>query len=268
VGWATAGVSWAPKFEQGEGVGDDAASWAFDASRALKWNSSAPVVAQDAEAADLESSGSSPYGVLAVAGDIIGASARFNAAGDATLSFFINGMSQGDAFFIPNGSIPHGLFPAISLDAGEIVTMNLGAAGFAYAPDDSRGVFSAIGATRSDKVEASSMNPAESSSMAASCVAPAASVDPVDAQPAPLVPPPIDLSPLLAAADERFHASGGSETLTVSELASAGASIYDLANALTARGAKTGGTWAERAARLLSTIGFTRETLPKKLRAK
>jgi hypothetical protein len=266
VGWATAGVSWAPKFEQGEGVGDDDASWAFDASRALKWNSSASVVAQDAEAVHLESSGSSPYGVIAVAGDIIGASARFNAAGDATLSFFVNGMSLGDAFFIPNGLIPNGLLPAISLDAGEIVTMNMGSAGFAYAPDDSRGVFSStgIGAASGVKVEASATNhPA--SSMAASCAA--AIVEPVAAQSGPLVQPPIDLFPLLAAADERFHASCGSKTLNVSELASAGASINDLANALTARGAKSGGTWHERAARLASTVGFTRETLPKKIRA-
>ena len=154
---------------EGDGVGDHEASWAFDGSRRLKWNGE-----------------SLPYGRQWEAGDVVGCYARIDSSGSASssssstvrIAYSLNGEPLGVAFEIPlselcsfcvsnsggsgggesakSSRLAEGaddsprilLYPCISLEAGELVRINLGKAGFAYPPSDSSIVSSAWTARR------------------------------------------------------------------------------------------------------------------------
>lgn len=255
IGWASA--PWTPTpasdSEGVSGTGDDDKSWAFDVARGLKWHGSGGEGEADSGAGGAGAGaganvnedeklapGSAQYGRVAAEGDVVGVSANFHK--DAvSLSFSLNGDELGTAFDVPRSAIAHGLIAAVSLDAGEAVTINLGAAGFAYAPPGACSLWSL-------RCEPSP--------------APVSAPQPAVAPLAPATEPQVDLEALISAA------KGSEMAITVTHLKHVEASAAALGSALTARGVKAGGTWEERAVRLVAVLPLTLEEIPKKYRAK
>ena len=113
----------------GDGVGDDAGSWAFDGFRCRKWNG------KDAA-----------YGTAWSAGDVVGVCI------DATkreLRFFLNGKDLGKAFgpaALRSASAAAaglaglaglaGFFPAFSMNEGEAIAVNVGQAPWRFDPPE------------------------------------------------------------------------------------------------------------------------------------
>ena len=82
-------------------------------------------------------------------------------------------------------------------------------------------------------------------------------------------PPPLNsaFDQLLSSAESTSPSSTINPSLATNDFINTNATVIDLGRALAARGAKAGGTWAERASRLLLILGLRREDIPKKLRA-
>ncbi len=103
----------------GEGVGDDAWSWAADGVRLLKWHKAGKAV----------------YGSAWAVGDIVGFAVDMRTAGAAVMSVFVNGSCAA-----PNGPVftaidaPY-LSPALSASGGRY-RLNLGHRPFAHVPRD------------------------------------------------------------------------------------------------------------------------------------
>jgi hypothetical protein len=158
IGWAMDGF--APNVNEGNGVGDCAKSWAFDGLRGLFWHGGDNTITGE--------DGAIPFvGPMWAAGDVIGCWIRLLGAveeeekevksestgiaeKETTLSndhihrngqlvkkekveigLSVNGVNIGSPMIV---KVERGvsLFPAVSLDAGEIVRVNLGTRGFAY----------------------------------------------------------------------------------------------------------------------------------------
>jgi hypothetical protein len=158
IGWAIDGF--APNVNEGNGVGDCAKSWAFDGLRGLFWHGGDDTITGE--------DGAIPFvGPSWAAGDVIGCWIRLLGAveeeekevksettgsveKETTLSndhlhrndqlvkkdkveigLSVNGVTIGNPIIV---KVERGvsLFPAVSLDAGEIVRVNLGTRGFAY----------------------------------------------------------------------------------------------------------------------------------------
>jgi hypothetical protein len=146
----------APNVNEGNGVGDCAKSWAVDGLRGLFWHGGDNTITGE--------DGAKPFvGPSWAAGDVIGCWIRLLGAveeeekevksestgiaeKEATLSndhlrgkekdkveigLSVNGVTIGNPMIV---KVERGvsLFPAVSLDAGEIVRVNLGTRGFAY----------------------------------------------------------------------------------------------------------------------------------------
>jgi hypothetical protein len=262
IGWAAAPWAPAPASDSDgvSGVGDDDASWAFDAARGLKWHGmgegmSGKVVGASAGAGAADGDddeeklapGSALYGRVVTEGDIVGVAATFHES-SVSLLYSLNGESLGSAFEVPRAAVAHGLVAAVSLDSGEAVTMNLGAAGFAYAPSGAKSLWSCreeSSATPPPQIPAAPHRRAE--------------VAPLGGHSGE---PQVDLSTLLSAAK-------ASETaITVAHLRQAGVAADALGGALSERRVKAGGTWEERAARLVAVFGLEPDAIPKKLRSR
>ena len=128
------------ELEDGDGVGDHEASWAYDGSRGLKWNVESEAYGQ---------------GRVWEAGDLVGCSAEVvpsptgaSSGAVVRMTYFLNGENLGIAFEVPVGELlpaapssvarqPILLFPCVSLEAGELIRVNLGKAGLAYPPPSS-----------------------------------------------------------------------------------------------------------------------------------
>ena len=127
-------------------MGDDLHSWAFDGLRQKAWHQSAVdygSVVCEVCAASKESSVASASGVAWTVGDIVGCCADFQRGQPAfvTISFYLNGRYLGEAFRFEacapvRGSVGTGLFPAVSMNEGEEMFINIGQAPFKYAPAD------------------------------------------------------------------------------------------------------------------------------------
>ena len=144
LGWAAEGF--APNAREGDGVGDVLGSWAYDGARCLKWSAG---------------EGGEPYGRSWAAGDVVGVTLELlPEPGQATPrlvgSFSLNGEDLGIAFDAPpppsrsdesGTAVTAGgdtsaegiadspvlrVFPAVSIEMGVIVRINLGP-DFAYA---------------------------------------------------------------------------------------------------------------------------------------
>lgn len=103
--------------DQGEGVGDHSHSWSYDGNRQRRWNS-----------------GSSAYGDRWKTGDVIGCILDFN---QNHMRFYRNGVDLGVAYSDLQVSSTHplsSLVPAISLERGEIIVINLGSKPFSFPP--------------------------------------------------------------------------------------------------------------------------------------
>ena len=147
IGWAIDGF--APNVGEGNGVGDCSKSWAFDGLRGLFWHGG------DEDESE-EDGGAVPFvGPTWAAGDVIGCWLRSLGSeerkeekkidGDhqqqhhslikdrVEIGLCVNGEAIGQAIVVEvDIGLRGGFFPAISIDAGEIVRVNLGRQGFAY----------------------------------------------------------------------------------------------------------------------------------------
>jgi Replication stress response SDE2 C-terminal/SPRY domain/Silencing defective 2 N-terminal ubiquitin domain len=128
VGWATRGFR--PDSDLGDGVGDDERSWSYDGSRAIK----------------LHQEDSMPYGKVWHTNDVIGC---WYDPDQAMISYSINGVDLGTAFVVPSSddkginkssSIRHMLFPALSVNPGEVVELRLYEHEMDYRPDGASAV--------------------------------------------------------------------------------------------------------------------------------
>jgi len=147
IGWAIDGF--APNVGEGNGVGDCSKSWAFDGLRGLFWHG------EGNEDESEEGGGAVPFaGPTWAAGDVIGCWLRpllrseerkeeKKIVGDhqhqslikdkVEIGLCVNGEAIGQAIVVEvDIGLRGGFFPAISIDAGEIVRVNLGRKGFAY----------------------------------------------------------------------------------------------------------------------------------------
>ena len=116
IGWADGRFEGSS--DMGDGVGDHVHSWAFDGARAQKWNGD-----------------SADYGQEWAAGDVVGC---YVDTQRDVFRFTLNGTDMGVAFegvaLGPASSGGTGLFPALSLEAGEVAQVNVGRAPFKYMP--------------------------------------------------------------------------------------------------------------------------------------
>jgi len=109
VGWADSGFICDPI--RGQGVGDHTHSWAYDGYRQKKWSVS-----------------SQTYGERWRMGDTIGVLINLDLV---EMRFYINGIDLGPAFV---GFKAEGLYPALSLNAGQACRFNFGQSDFLYPP--------------------------------------------------------------------------------------------------------------------------------------
>jgi hypothetical protein len=121
-------VVFAPNNDLGDGVGDDGASFAFDGSRGKKFH-----------AGHEESYGGTSSRWKA--GDVVGC--RYD-LGAGIISYSLNGQELGVAFTLPQQQPPLVLFPAVSCNAGEIVTWHVRQEECLYFPDSATAVHDLI----------------------------------------------------------------------------------------------------------------------------
>lgn len=112
VGWASDGFACAA---EGDGVGDDAMSWAYDGYRSLAWHNGSSVVYGP------------QTGEIWSAGDILTASISIDGEGEGdevkvTMAFARNGLLLGDAFTFTSSTAPV-FYPALSLEQGESIAV-------------------------------------------------------------------------------------------------------------------------------------------------
>ena len=220
-----------------DGVGDDKYSYSYDGSRQKKWNESDSV-----------------YGMVWSAGDTVGCRIDLS-KGFADISYYLNGQFLGSAFIvdrkIPDMSSGHVnpgdgddlfFYPAISIEQGEKLELNMGQSPFKY-PLESEGVKSIL----SSKTSASDQQQNENKQ---------------------------GISPN----NNKSSVSGGvtkeypDVCLESAEYSSPGSleklGLEHLKYELNRRGLKTGGTLQERAARLLAVRGLPDEQIDNKLKQK
>ena len=258
LGWAREGF--APDVAGNGGVGDCGLSWAFDGARSLRWHGGdgggggdgKPGAAQgNGEDEGEGDEGCSAFGRPWVEGDVVGAWLHV-AGGVARAGFSLNGEDLGEAFRFAQPPAAPRLFAALSLDAGEVVRVNAGQAGFAHACPVAGAVplFAARGAPG---MPAAALAPSPSSASSSSSAAAAAE--------AAAEAPGVDIEALL------LSARGAAAPLTARALLASGATLEQLRAALAARGLKVGGGAQERAERLLAAAGARRpEDVPHRLR--
>ncbi|OQR86971.1 hypothetical protein ACHHYP_09691 [Achlya hypogyna] len=241
LGWADA--TFEADDDEGDGVGDHAASWAFDGRRQLKWTAG--------EAA--------AYGAAWAAGDVVGCLLDADAR---TVAFSRNGEALGVAFdAIPpptaaSEATTGGYYPAFSLEAGESLRVNIGDRSLRHLPPGYAPVLDALVKTAPTSTDAETKPPATTELP----LAPTASTAPVaepaattESEVAALIdkPPPEPKVDLMVCSSVTDLLALGMETLK---------------DELVARNIKCGGTLEQRAARLWSVRGLAE--IPAKLRAR
>lgn len=192
--------------------------------------------------------------------------------------------SSASAVAVATGLPPSCLFvPALSMEAGEVARINLGAAGFAYAHTTRTAHNTeSVGEQQRASAVSVALMPIESLIQAQEEAGGAAAGDAaskgvthaasfIGAVPVYASSLPLDAAEAAAVAllskRPRLAAAGPVDSAgTVAELAAAGVSLDALRDALAARGLKTGGSWAERAERLVSVRGLRAAEVPPKLR--
>jgi hypothetical protein len=146
----------------GDGVGDDTHSWAYDGVRQQAWNGK-----------------EKDYGDQWATGDVVGCSLTIGSAGKAkgkgkaadavlvaTISYSINGRDLGAAFEqvpVPEGA--GGFYPAYSLEEEEQLVINVGQYPFKFPPASLAASPAALGASSSSS-SSSSCSSSSSSSVA------------------------------------------------------------------------------------------------------
>ena len=264
VGWCAGGFE--HDDAEGDGVGDDAKSWAFDGCRGRKWTAGADEAYGTGE----------PW----ARGDVVGCALD---ADGGSLSFSVNGTPLGAAFEGLASDVG-GFFAALSLEDNEAVRVAIDAADFRFPPPPGH---AALGRPADAAPEAPAAADAAPEAPAAAPDAPAAAPEaPAAAEAAPEAPaaaaPPEPPAPEAAPAPapepeaapkpayvKRAAVAPAALDLGDHTQASLEALGLDrLKAALLALGLKCGGTAADRASRLLSTRGVDRAAWDKKLLAK
>ena len=230
VGWATGKFS--PHSETGDGVGDDAYSYAYDGSRSIK----------------LHKSESAEYGEAWSAGDVVGCS--WNQA-DGTVSFSLNGKALGVCYTVPAGTL---VFPAASCNPDEIVELHLQQSEMDHAPENATFIGDVLATEEVDFATAvcessNDDNPASDKKPAARAPQTKRATEQAP-ESSPLIVEPLDL--------EKYSSAQELEDLGLDRLK----------EALMAIGVKCGGTLTQRAERLFSLKGLEPKDFPPKLLAK
>jgi Replication stress response SDE2 C-terminal/SPRY domain/Silencing defective 2 N-terminal ubiquitin domain len=249
VGWATRGFR--PDSEQGYGVGDDERSWSYDGSRAIKLHQEASV----------------PYGKVWHTNDVIGC---WYDPEQAMISYSINGIDLGTAFCVPSSedkdninksSSSRMLFPALSVNLGEIVELRLYEHEMDYRPDGASAVGHHLHQAANLDLLFDNNAVATDSTTTAKEAAKSEQPGSVPSPPADtseefVKSPPVPVSAVLPDIIDLDHYD------SVEALAALG--MDRLKAGLLAAGLKCGGTLQQRADRLFSIKGLTPDLYPKK----
>ncbi len=235
VGWADS-MMFQPDSITGDGVGDDLRSWAFDGSNnpSRAWNGE-----EDEDKAK-------EYGRPWIASDVIGCLFDMD---KHEISFHINGDLLGVAFRdVPHSEGGKGYLAAISLEDGEMVTVNIGTSGASpllFGPPEG---YKPLGEAPSQPVsvgiwgEDSSKSPGMTERPSENAAVTGQVIEEEDLNSNPQGP--IDL--------DRFDSP--------SDLIDCG--LIRLRDELKRRGCKSGGTLYDRAARLYSLKGLELSQYP------
>jgi hypothetical protein len=123
IGWANSHFQLSA--DSTDGIGDDAHSYSFDGARQMKWNGTNEV-----------------YGSSWEPGSIVGCE-LYLSGGVATISYSLNGLFFGNAFVIDRLSEVDSFvsyYPALSVEEGEKLTINIGHRPFRHQPEGSKAV--------------------------------------------------------------------------------------------------------------------------------
>jgi Replication stress response SDE2 C-terminal/Silencing defective 2 N-terminal ubiquitin domain/SPRY domain len=232
IGWAR--PEFAPNSDEGDGVGDDAFSWSYDASRKIALHSGVATTLPNHED-------------VWKPNDVVGC--RYQPLhGGSCIQFTLNGRDCGMTYTVPEqdgGKLPH-VFPALSCNQGEILELCLHASAMKYQPAGTVTVGEALNCPVSS-AEAGVSEPAEDAQLPESKSEAVASI-PAATQ--IVVPEALNL--------DGFASSQELEGLGLERLKSA----------LMAVGLKCGGSLQERADRLFSIKGLDPTEYPTKIVAK
>jgi hypothetical protein len=268
VGWAIPTTNFQPQSDEGDGVGDDVYSYAYDGSRGIV----------------LHNSESTPYGPQQVdsssstttttttwqAEDVVGC--LWDCA-QSTLSFSLNGTDLGVAFALEppknhdnSDSDTIILFPAISANANEIVQVHLHSSDMMYAPPNVCPLGDVMMTTTGTTTTT------DSGMMFALSATSTTTTTTLDPKP-PAVSAVMDTP---KANEDRAKSTSTTQVVvepldldkyeTVQQLEALG--LDRLKGALMAMGVKCGGTLTQRAERLWSLKGLEPKDYPPKLLAK
>ncbi len=231
-----------------DGVGDDGHSWAYDGLRCVKWNG-----------------GYEQYGPVAGkctggawrAGDFVGCAVRGDERG-LVATFYLNGKCLGPAFAIglEAGGGAGGVFPALSLGDQQAVRVNIGHRAFRHFPEDVEGqaylpVLQAVrGEAGNSMCGEVGANEERKGSKGSTCSA------------------DDEAAAVYSSREQEYGPIRLEDEQYATEEALASLGLDRLKHELATRGAKSGGTLAERAARLLLLRGVDPENIPQKLKAK
>lgn len=108
----------------GDGVGDDINSWAYDGNRGKKWN----VINNNYGQIN------NPWKSTDVIGCCIEITSSSSNMKEVKMSYYINGVSLGNAFELIDIPIDQIFYPAISLEDGESMLVNIGQDNYQYFP--------------------------------------------------------------------------------------------------------------------------------------
>jgi hypothetical protein len=134
-GWATEGFKRSTE-PTGEGVGDNAFSWAFDGVRVSKWgktSSGAEEGEEEEEEEEEEDEGSSAFGVEWQEGDVLGLACDMV---NKTVSFSVNGSFEPPLGLAFQTIAADSIAPAFSAQSGFKVVANFGQLPLKHAPPD------------------------------------------------------------------------------------------------------------------------------------
>jgi len=237
-----------PNNDTGDGVGDDNVSFGYDGSRKLKFNGGKDIAYGSVQGSSKENE---PVGWNA--GDILASWCKRSTDGkNIEIGYLLNGNDLGIAFNIAADD-SFGYYPALSLNLGEVVDINIGPD---FSHDVKEGCVGVSDLTKTSSDETHEEGVASSKPAAKSCE---------------------DVPPKKRPRDEDNTSRPRDESLTIDRFdLNSCASVQELLelgsdrlkSILLSMGIKCGGTVEQRAERLFSLKGLRREDYPQKVRGK
>ena len=240
-----------PNSDTGDGVGDDNVSYGYDGSRKLKFNGGKDILYGNVQGSKGEQL------VEWKAGDVLGSWCnRSKDEKNVEIGYLLNGKDLGVAFRIPAESNENhfGYYPALSLNLGEVVDVNLGPE---FSHDVMKGCVGASELIKINNVE----SPEDETIINVESVS--KRCDHALLKKRPREEDETTKSPLETVATETFDLNSCTSAQELVEFGPA-----RLKSILLAMGIKCGGTLEQRAERLFSLKGLRREDYPQKARGK